>query len=125
MRLALACLFLILAGCGGGGSSPTQPPPKPQSPQAPPAHRGTGAAAATVSNGGAQVVVPAGALAQATQIAIAQTNTGAPALPPDVTPVGPMFAFTPHGTTFAVPATVTLPYDPSLVAAGAQLQLYK
>lgn len=36
-----------------------------------------------------------------------------------------MFAFTPHGTAFAAPVTVTLPYDPSLVPAGTQLELYK
>ena len=122
MRIALACLFLILAGCSRG-ASPTQSPSSVPAP--PPAPSGIGPAGGTVSNGGAQVVVPAAALAQATQIAIAQTNAGAPALPPEVTLVGPMFAFTPHGTTFAVSATVTLPYDPSLVPAGAQVQLYK
>ena len=36
-----------------------------------------------------------------------------------------MFAFTPHGTTFAVPVTVTLPFDPASVPAGAHAALYK
>ena len=71
MRIAFVCLLLVLAGCGGGGSSPPSPPS-----QTPPS--GIGPAGGTVSNGGAQVVVPAGALAQATSIAIEQTNSGAP-----------------------------------------------
>lgn len=123
MRYALACLcFLVLAACGGGGQSPTSPTPPTQPAPQP---GGIGSAGGTVSNGGAQIVVPAGALAQAVQIAIEQTDAGAPPLPAGVTAFGPMFAFTPHGTTFAAPATVTLPYDPAQVPAGTQLQLYK
>jgi uncharacterized delta-60 repeat protein len=120
MRSVLACLFLILSACGGGG----QPPGTPPSPPAPPPS-GIGTSGGTVSNGGASVVVPAGALTQNVQIAIEQTNAGAPVLPQGVVTFGPMFAFTPHGTQFASPATVTLPYDPSLVPANTQLQLYK
>ena len=48
-----------------------------------------------------------GALAVVTQIAVDQTTLGAPPLPPGLTPIGQMFAFTPHGTTFAAPVTVT------------------
>ncbi|MGH8240099.1 MAG: hypothetical protein ACREXP_24220, partial [Steroidobacteraceae bacterium] len=125
MRILFLCLFLALAGCsGGGGSASSQRTQQPQAP-APQPSGGIGPAGGTVSNGGAQVVVPAGALAQSVSIAIEQTDTGAPALPSEVVRAGPMFAFTPHGTSFASPATVTLPYDPSLVPAGAQLQLYK
>ena len=36
-----------------------------------------------------------------------------------------MFAFTPHGTSFAVPVTVTIPFDPALVPAGATPILLK
>jgi uncharacterized delta-60 repeat protein len=117
MRIAFVCLLLVLAACGGGQS----PPAPPQTP--PPS--GIGPAGGTVSSGGAQVVVPAGALTQATPIAIEQTDVGAPPLPSGVLRFGPMFAFTPHGTTFAAPATVTLPYDSSLVPAGTEVQLYK
>ncbi|HEY7641257.1 MAG TPA: Calx-beta domain-containing protein [Steroidobacteraceae bacterium] len=116
MRIAFVCLLLVLAGCGGGGGSP----PASQTPPG-----GIGAAGGTVTNGSAQVVVPAGALSQNTAIAIEQTSAGAPPLPTGVVSFGPMFAFTPHGTAFATPATVTLPYDPALVPAGTQLQLYK
>ena len=46
-------------------------------------------------------------------IAVDQTTAGAPPLPAGLTPIGQMFAFTPHGTTFAVPVTVTMPFDPA------------
>jgi hypothetical protein len=118
MRIAFVCLLFVLAGCGGGGGSP--PPPPSQTPPS-----GIGTAGGTVSNGDAKVVVPAGALSQATSIAIEQTNSGAPPLPAGVVSFGPMFAFTPHGTTFAAPVTVTLPYDASLVPAGTQVEFYK
>lgn len=36
-----------------------------------------------------------------------------------------MFAFTPHGTTFAAPVTITMPFAPAAVPAGAALALYK
>lgn len=36
-----------------------------------------------------------------------------------------MFAFTPHGTRFAVPVTVRLPFDPGTVPAGSAPALYK
>ncbi|HEX3141720.1 MAG TPA: hypothetical protein VHQ87_16820, partial [Rhizobacter sp.] len=50
---------------------------------------------------------------------------GAPALPGSVLGIGPMFAFTPHGTTFALPVTVTIPFDPASVPAGVTPELYK
>jgi uncharacterized delta-60 repeat protein len=74
---------------------------------------------------GTQVVIPAGALAGEVRINIEETSTGAPALPAGVTSVGPTFALTPHGTTFAVPVTLTLPYDPAAVPAGRSIQLFK
>ena len=73
----------------------------------------------------AQVVIPAGALSTNTQIAVTQSSTGAPAVPSGITSFGQVFAFTPHGTTFTTPATVTVPFDPSLVPAGATPVLYK
>ena len=36
-----------------------------------------------------------------------------------------MFALTPHGTTFALPVTITLPFDATSVPAGATPELYK
>lgn len=111
--IALVCF--ALAACGGGDSQESTP--------------GTGligAAGGTVTGtGGAKVIVASGALAQDTTISVAQSSTGAPPLPAGVTAFGPMFAFTPHGTTFAVPVTITLPFDLKSVPAGSMPALFK
>lgn len=120
MRLGAALAVLTLSACGGddddddaGGGSTTQ-------------SGGVGANGGVVSGpNGAQVVIPAGALAQNTAIAVTQSSAGAPALPSGLTPVGQVFAFTPHGTTFASPVTVAIPFDPTLVPSGASVALYK
>ena len=104
---------LILAGCSGGHGT-----------TAPFVTVGV-AGGSVLGPSGAQVVVPAGALAHDTTIGIAQTSVGAPGLPAGTTPFGPTFAFTPHGTSFAVPVTITVPFDPSAVPAGASPKLYK
>ncbi len=104
----------LVAACGGGGSGPA------------PAPSTIGAAGGSVSGpNGAQVVVPAGALAVDTAIAIEQSSAGSPALPAGLTTYGAMFAFTPHGTAFATPVTVTVPFSASSVPAGATPVLYK
>jgi uncharacterized delta-60 repeat protein len=119
--LITATLLLTLAACGGGGGdSPPATPPAP-----PPA--GTiGAAGGTVTGpNGAKVEIPAGALAANVVIKVEQTPAGAPALPGGVTGVGQIFALTPHGTTFAVPVTITVPFDPATVPAGGRVAMYK
>lgn len=122
VRLGLALLMALalqLVGCGGGDDGA-------QAPNVTPAAAGIGPAGGTVAGpSGAQVVVPAGALAASTAIAVAQTSVGAPSLPAGVHAAGAVFAFTPHGTTFAVPVTLTVPFDPATVPAGATPQLYK
>lgn len=115
--VAIAALSTLLAACGSGGSS--APPPAP-----PPAT--VGPAGGTVNGpSGAQVVIPAGALSAATAIAVDQSSTGAPALPAGMSSFGAMFAFTPHGTSFAAPVTVTVPFNAAAVPAGATPALYK
>lgn len=102
----------LITGCGGGGDA--APPPM------------VGAAGGTVSGpAGAQVVVPAGALAQPTAVAVTQSASGAPTLPGGLVTLGAVFAFTPHGTNFALPATVTVPFDPAAVPAGRTPTLFK
>lgn len=122
IRSAIVWLVLLLAACGGGGygaddpGNSALPPPPP----------GIGPAGGTVTGpNGAKVAIPAGALATSTPIAIAQTTAGSPPLPAGLTTAGLMFAFTPHGTTFAAPVTVTLPFDPASIAAGATPALFK
>lgn len=124
VRVALGLLLagsMTLNSC----TSPTAVPPPPPPPPPPPAS-GVGPAGGTVSGpSGAQVVIPAGALGANTAITITQSSSGAPALPVGMTSFGQMFAFTPHGTTFAAPVTVTVPFDPTSVPAGRTPILYK
>lgn len=117
--LAAACLLLALGACAGrGGYDATT--------DAPQTGMRIGPAGGTLSGpNGATVVIPPGALATDMTIAIALTSAGAPALPTGFTAHGPMFAFTPHGSTFAVPVKMTLPFDPASVPAGTTPQFYK
>jgi uncharacterized delta-60 repeat protein len=119
--MAVACV--ALAACGGGngedGGGSGSPPPV-GTPGA------IGPAGGTVSGpGGAAVAIPAGALATPVAVQVAQTSQGALPLPAGLVPQGPMFAFTPHGTVFALPVVLTVPFDPSQTPAGATPQLYK
>ncbi|MFT3904781.1 MAG: Calx-beta domain-containing protein [Steroidobacteraceae bacterium] len=115
IKLIAGLLAAFLAGCSGAGA------PAGSSPVS-----GIGAAGGTVSEGsGAKVVVPAGALAQTTPIAVTQSSDGAPPLPAGIVPVGPIYAFTPHGTVFQKPVTITVPFDASKVSANAVLVIYK
>lgn len=114
--------LLIVTGCSGGGKSPVVPPEQP--PPAPVV--GIGAAGGTVTGpNGAQVVIPAGALATTIDIEVALSADDAPALPSGFTAIGQMYAFTPHGTVFSAPVTLTLPFDPAAVPAGTTPLLYK
>jgi uncharacterized delta-60 repeat protein len=115
LRFALVSVGLLLAlqACGGP-------------PVTPPVTAIIGAAGGTLStSSGAKVVIPPGALVGDITIGIEQTSAGSPALPTGFATVGQMFAFTPHGQTFAVPVTITLPFNPALVPAGGTPQLYK
>lgn len=121
----LSLASAVLVACGGGGDDAgsgainvVQSPPPPAG--------GIGAAGGTVQGpSGAQVVIPAGALSQNVAITVTQSSAGSPALPAGLIAAGQMFAFTPHGTTFAAPVTVTVPFDPALVTTGATPTLYK
>ncbi len=121
VRFAAACLALTLAACGGGGGSDGD-----GGGGTPPVTTIVGAAGGTVNGpNGAKLVIPAGALAADTTIAIEATTAGSPPLPGTFSALGAMFPFTPHGTTFAVPMTLTVPFDPASVPAGQTPALYK
>ena len=115
--IGFVTLVLAVSGCGGGGGGGggTQQ-----------TGAVVGAAGGTVVGpNGAKVVIPAGALATDTTINIAQITTSTAALPAGFSVSGQTFAFTPHGTTFAVPVTMTLPFNPALIPAGITPQFYK
>ena len=118
-RCAAVCLPLALGACGGGDGGADGNPASLS---------GTvvGAGGGTVFGpNGAKVEVPPGALAADTVIRIEQSSAGAPALPGDFSAQGQMFAFTPHGTTFSLPVTLTLPFDGAGVQPGMTPALYK
>ena len=127
-RFVIAALLLALAGCGGGDeSAPVTPPASSPPPPPLPTPPGTviGVAGGTVTDLRARAwSYPAGALTTDTRIHIEQSSAGAPPLPPGV-PSGQMFAFTPHGTTFAVPVTITMPFEPATVPTGNVPVFYK
>jgi len=117
-RVVLLLAVALLTACGGGGSTADPPAPVPSGM--------IGAAGGTVTGpGGAKVVIPSGALAQNTAIAIAQSSNAAPPLPAGVVAYGPILAFTPHGTSFQSPVTIIVPFDPGVVPAGTTPVLYK
>lgn len=112
-RFAIVWFALVLGACGGGGGGSADeggstPPPSAQT--------GIGAAGGTITAGGATLDIPAGALEQNTTITVATSNSSA-GLPEAATVRGPLFDFGPDGTTFAVPAELTLPM-PATPAAG-------
>lgn len=121
IRCMGAACCLALAACGGGGDDGGD-----AGGGAPGTGTVVGAAGGTIAGpNGASVAVPAGALAANVTVQVEQTSAGAPELPAGLVPQGPMFAFTPHGTAFALPVVMTVPFDPSLVPAGATPQFYK
>jgi hypothetical protein len=93
-RAKLMVAFLLVGGCSSSGSTKI------------------GSAGGTVSGaGGAAVTVPPGALSADTSLAIDAVTSGYPALPSGAQPQGSVLAFTPHGQTFAVPVTITVPFS--------------
>jgi hypothetical protein len=65
---------------------------------------------------GTAVSIPAGALSQSTVITIGSEPSAIDIT--DVVLVGPAYRFGPEGTSFALPVTVTLAYDPSKLPTG-------
>jgi hypothetical protein len=117
IRAVVIGFALTLGACGSGadGSAQTQEPAT-----------GIGLAGGTVvGSSGAKVRIPPAALTTNTDVAITQTSADAPPLPAGTRRIGETFAFTPHGTTFAVPVTVTLPFDPAAVSRGSSPTLMK
>ena len=117
---ALLILFAVmtLAACNSSGGG-DEPPPSPST--------GIGPQGGTVSGAyGAQVIVPAGALTSNVDIAIARDSTNAPNFPPSETgAAGAAFEITPHGTTFALPATLRIPFDAAQAPADASPKIFK
>ncbi|MGB8473251.1 MAG: beta-propeller fold lactonase family protein [Candidatus Acidiferrum sp.] len=75
---------------------------------------------------GASVTIPAGALSTSVDIGIPRDSTAAPTLPSTgIDTAGAMYALTPHGTAFSLPATVQIPFDSTRIPTDATPVLYK
>lgn len=120
-------LIMAMAGCGGSDDAVAPPAPAPvpaPAPPAPPVGIGPSGGTVTGSNG-ATIVVPAGALSQTVNLQITEINPASANLPAGAERVGAVYALTPHDTTFAVPVTVTVPFDPAQVPGGRSVTLQK
>jgi len=112
--LAVASAAIFVAACS---SSPASSSPKDGSAPDAPADSvvtqsstvSVGPAGGTVSVAGASVVIPADALSSPTSITVA-VATDAPPLPSNLTPLGSIFAFTPHGQPFSSPVMISVPF---------------
>lgn len=125
VRLIGALLLAVLAGCGGGNGD-SSGTPQPQPPPPAPVTQTVGAAGGMISGpNGVTVAIPPDALVSDTQITIAIDAAGAPLLPPVGQGIGPIVSITPHGTTFGVPITVSMPFDPTLLPTGEPVTLIK
>lgn len=130
-HILLPMLFVFAiaaaASCGGGGNGGASSDGGGNSGGGGGTTSGVGPAGGTVNGPyGAQVIVPAGALASTVDIAIARESANAPSFPPiDVAAVGATYEITPHGTPFAQPVTVRVPFDTTQVPTGTTPTLYK
>lgn len=115
-RACVAFIVATLAACGGGGADPSSVDGSST----------IGTAGGTVADAsGAQVIVPTGALDDATTIRIAKDSAGAPALPEGASLASPVYALTPHGIDFHSPTRLRIPFDASRFGAGARPVLLK
>lgn len=61
---------------------------------------------------GSELKVPEDALTDSVELSIHKTDSGSPKVPDEYSPAGDTFAFLPHGQTFDVSVTVTVPFTP-------------
>jgi len=120
--LVFVCVSFLMISCTGGDTSTTS--------NNPPGSSTTGSIgpAGGIVNGyyGANITIPAGALASSVDIVITPDSTGAPDIPvTDVDTAGATYALTPHGTAFTIPATVKIPFDADRIPTDATPVLYK
>lgn len=116
--LAGAALALLLTACGGGGSSGGDGGEAP-APASVTQSATIGPSGGTLTHpDGVQVVVPPGALAADTALAITSHPDDAPPRDPLLPPGGTVYAFTPHGTRFELPVTIRFPLPPGATEPG-------
>ena len=76
-----------------------------------PAAKEVGTAGGTVQAGAASVMIPKDALTAMVEVSVSEAGMATAAVPAGSTASSPAVAITPHGQTFKVPVTLTIPYD--------------
>ena len=106
LRCFWAASVALLVACGGGGGGSTAPPPDTSVTQTISAANG-----GTIDGPrGTMLKIPPGALATDTAITLSLDTSGAPTLPAALTASATlMLSLLPHGTSFGVPVTLSLP----------------
>jgi 6-phosphogluconolactonase (cycloisomerase 2 family) len=75
---------------------------------------------------GAQIIVPAGALATTVGIGLKRDSTDSPAFAvTDIDAIGATYELTPHGQSFTTPVTLRIPFDPTQLPNDEAPVLYK
>jgi hypothetical protein len=111
---AVGAGLVVALGCS---SDPATPPSQPTPAPIPPIGKTIGAAGGTVTApNGAQIEIPAGALAADTALTI--TAEPAAPIPAALQATGTPYTFGPEGLTFTKPVKITLPFDAAKLAAG-------
>jgi hypothetical protein len=75
----------------------------------------------SVTADGASVQIPAGALASPTEVTLEIVGSGYPAIPSGLTLRGDVVAFQPHGTAFALPVVLEVPFADGAEADNLKL----
>jgi len=118
---ALLSFIVLMAACGGGSGGDSAPPSGSAD-----AQESVGPAGGSVTGAtGARVEIPAGALAAPVSISVSTNTGGKPTIPATLRANGDTYALLPHGTTFATPVTVSIPFNTALVPPGATPRLFK
>jgi alpha-tubulin suppressor-like RCC1 family protein len=126
--LLIASIAALVSAC----SSDKKPrPPVVQDPPPPglpaPVTRTIDAGGGTIAGpNGITLTIPEGALKTATDITVAVDRAARrPDLPADFEVDDEAVVLTPHGTTFGVPVTIAIPFDPASAPAGTVRNLIK
>jgi ZU5 domain len=106
LYVGLACVLGLATSCSDKSSTPSDSQPTSGS------TKQIGSDGGTVKEGDASVEVPKGALPSSVKISVAESDVAVDP-PAGYVLAGPPIAFTPHGTTFDKPVTLTLPYSSS------------
>ncbi|MBU3738512.1 MAG: PKD domain-containing protein [Rhodoferax sp.] len=118
-------MALLLSACGGGSGESGS-----NGASVPPAQSAAGIldiqGGAISSATGIKLSVPPGAVSQPLAIYVKPVaEVAVPTLPSGMAKVGSIYSMEPHGTQFATPVTIHVPFDPGTLPLGSTPALFK